>query len=910
MTTRTADFDDEDLLRQLGWVRRLAIELVREPAAADDVTQDVARIALERRAQFEGDERGLRAWLAAVVRRVVIDRRRSDQARRAREHRVARPEGDESALSIESRSERARVLAEVVQSLPDPYRATVLHRYFDELSIADVAARTGVDEPTARKRLSRAHALLRERLDRRGEGEPGAWLASLVGVGIDHAVRDGVTSGTAAKTAVATGVGLMGTKLVIGAVVCAAVVAVLVLRNDSQVVEPTPVVAATLEIPVLSRDEFLAPIESVGAGESARKPTNQAAMATATKAVEIASAETKLFVRVVDFDGKSVTDGVLAIWRSRTPSMNPWVQTFDSVRIAGDVTEVPFPSETQSAMISASGTGQTPSAPYFADRIAMNEHREITLTIGGPLTGRSITGRVLVDGLQSVPPGLSVDVRTEHGVLAGARVNFVDATWAADNLPSEWLTFVAKSDTTVPARCTPTAAELANGRFDLELSRGRTLIVRLLDRLSGTTIPNAPLAIATSVAVDERTSEGSMRPLRTDANGTVRVSGIPRFGSVAIHPDLDPVVRAVPFRDGRTMNSIWPTAAWHRQSLRESDPDPLEIELRVDIPQPGATVFGVLARAERARGEDVQVLAVELSTVDAHGDMHQVVQLDTEGRWTLPTYWPSRYRVWLQEKVSRAQLTEPIEIAIDTGGEHGPIDLVKRVGTPFELEIVGVPSGGELSIYVMEKGRRGRSENLEARDGFCIHTLELSDAGYVTVSWNGPVEGDSEGNQISRNVAVDPERASRLHVDFEGDSLVEVEFAPNGEPLPSEAMLHFIRMGTADVPSARVGRMATAGAVLTDVALSPGRWIWGCSVRGANVAGWGAFDIGPETRRVRLAPKFASVPLADVPNGIVLEEADGVDFRAVIPDSKARTIHMSSPGDVLVREDARWSPVP
>jgi RNA polymerase sigma-70 factor (ECF subfamily) len=51
-----------------------------------------------------------------------------------------------------------------VENLPEPYKSVILMRYYGGLSCQDAAATLGVPLGTFTKQLSRAYALLRERL--------------------------------------------------------------------------------------------------------------------------------------------------------------------------------------------------------------------------------------------------------------------------------------------------------------------------------------------------------------------------------------------------------------------------------------------------------------------------------------------------------------------------------------------------------------------------------------------------------------------------------------------------------------------------------------------------------------------------------------------------------------------------
>ncbi|HEU4394495.1 MAG TPA: sigma-70 family RNA polymerase sigma factor, partial [Planctomycetota bacterium] len=168
----------EDLLAHREWVRRIARALVRDDARADDLEQEVWTSALER----PPADRGLpmRGWLATVLRFRAVDQRRSEARRRAREESVAREERQPPADEIVARGEILRRLVTAVMDLEEPYRATVLLRYFEDQTAAAVAARQGVPLETVRTRLRRALDRLRERLDADHRGDRRAWTAMLL----------------------------------------------------------------------------------------------------------------------------------------------------------------------------------------------------------------------------------------------------------------------------------------------------------------------------------------------------------------------------------------------------------------------------------------------------------------------------------------------------------------------------------------------------------------------------------------------------------------------------------------------------------------------------------------------------------------------------------------------------------
>jgi RNA polymerase sigma factor (sigma-70 family) len=163
--------DAARLLEQAEWVRRLARGLVVDAAATDDIVQEVHLATLLGRGPTRGEPR---AWLTAVARNLARRWRRRESVRRMHEQRaaVARsgPEGEEEALE---RLHLQRALADALLELHEPYRRAVIERYLDGRSYAELAARLGLTEVAARKRVSRGLELLRERLER--ERRSGVW---------------------------------------------------------------------------------------------------------------------------------------------------------------------------------------------------------------------------------------------------------------------------------------------------------------------------------------------------------------------------------------------------------------------------------------------------------------------------------------------------------------------------------------------------------------------------------------------------------------------------------------------------------------------------------------------------------------------------------------------------------------
>lgn len=165
----------ELLLEHRGWVRAVARALVADANVADDVEQD-AWLAALRHPPRHAD--ALRGWLARLVRHRAANARRGDARREVREasHGDARRSTDPADAF--ARIEAHERVVRAVLALAEPYRTTVVLRFYDELTGPQIAERTGVALETVRTRLKRAMALLRERL--REDDKDASWSRALV----------------------------------------------------------------------------------------------------------------------------------------------------------------------------------------------------------------------------------------------------------------------------------------------------------------------------------------------------------------------------------------------------------------------------------------------------------------------------------------------------------------------------------------------------------------------------------------------------------------------------------------------------------------------------------------------------------------------------------------------------------
>jgi RNA polymerase sigma-70 factor (ECF subfamily) len=110
-------------------------------------------------------------WLCGIASRLCLDWLKSGQARQLSLDAMSDGQADrwvtepgESPDEAAARADDQRRLLEEVATLPEPYREVILMYYYDDVTYHDVAVALGVSAATVNARLTRARAMLRERL--------------------------------------------------------------------------------------------------------------------------------------------------------------------------------------------------------------------------------------------------------------------------------------------------------------------------------------------------------------------------------------------------------------------------------------------------------------------------------------------------------------------------------------------------------------------------------------------------------------------------------------------------------------------------------------------------------------------------------------------------------------------------
>ncbi|MEM7164043.1 MAG: sigma-70 family RNA polymerase sigma factor [Planctomycetota bacterium] len=199
----------EQLLGEIQWVHALAAGLVRDDSRADDIAQETLLAALK-----NPPKGNVRAWMSKVLRYRQWNQLRTDQNRRSREQSVARSEALPSTSDVMERAETQRRLVEAVFALKDPYRTTVVMRYFEGMTTDQVAQQQRVEPATVRSRLRRGLEKLREQLDDE-YGDRKTWCLALAPLVLMH--DQAVASAISAASAVSAGAAAATTSTTTGA---------------------------------------------------------------------------------------------------------------------------------------------------------------------------------------------------------------------------------------------------------------------------------------------------------------------------------------------------------------------------------------------------------------------------------------------------------------------------------------------------------------------------------------------------------------------------------------------------------------------------------------------------------------------------------------------------------------------
>jgi RNA polymerase sigma factor (sigma-70 family) len=140
------------------------VSLVRDRAAAEEVTATAFERAYRKRSRFDPRRGERRAWLFGIARNAALDELR----RRGRQAELAAEPVDLEAAAIDetaAESERRLAVSAALAELEPRERELIALKFFAGLTNSEIAAVVGVSESNAGTKLHRAVTKLREACD-------------------------------------------------------------------------------------------------------------------------------------------------------------------------------------------------------------------------------------------------------------------------------------------------------------------------------------------------------------------------------------------------------------------------------------------------------------------------------------------------------------------------------------------------------------------------------------------------------------------------------------------------------------------------------------------------------------------------------------------------------------------------
>jgi len=133
--------------------------------AADDIVQETWLTAVRRIRRFDPTRASFLAWLRGIAANV-----RRNQARREKritgERFSTNGEASIDPASPASQTDSAEVVAEVLDALTDRQEAVLRAKYFDGLTVDEIASSWGETSKAIESLLTRSRAAFRERFER------------------------------------------------------------------------------------------------------------------------------------------------------------------------------------------------------------------------------------------------------------------------------------------------------------------------------------------------------------------------------------------------------------------------------------------------------------------------------------------------------------------------------------------------------------------------------------------------------------------------------------------------------------------------------------------------------------------------------------------------------------------------
>jgi RNA polymerase sigma factor (sigma-70 family) len=145
-------------------VAGVAAARLGRPSELEDVMQETFTRAWANLSRLRDPSR-FSSWLYGIAKWVCSEKAHDRDRDRDRDRHHASMNGESVAVPCAPEaSERKEIVLQAVEALPEPYRETLLLFYFEESSYEELARALGVTKAAINFRLTRARAMLRQKL--------------------------------------------------------------------------------------------------------------------------------------------------------------------------------------------------------------------------------------------------------------------------------------------------------------------------------------------------------------------------------------------------------------------------------------------------------------------------------------------------------------------------------------------------------------------------------------------------------------------------------------------------------------------------------------------------------------------------------------------------------------------------
>jgi RNA polymerase sigma-70 factor (ECF subfamily) len=165
---------DRLVQRYQSYLYHLMVRACHHPQDAEEVATEAFARAYERLYQFEGRSSFV-SWVGRIATHLCFRRRERPElasvsleelAHEEEGHPDRTPAAEEPTPEQEAlRAEMRRLIRAAIAQLPEPDQTVLRLRDIEELSAAEVSARTGLTVPAVKARLHRARGRLRQQLN-------------------------------------------------------------------------------------------------------------------------------------------------------------------------------------------------------------------------------------------------------------------------------------------------------------------------------------------------------------------------------------------------------------------------------------------------------------------------------------------------------------------------------------------------------------------------------------------------------------------------------------------------------------------------------------------------------------------------------------------------------------------------